>query len=132
MTKRGPIIATWLSIAQGIVYTALGLWVMVARRSYLDIHELGGDFLLITMNGLWLLLVGLVLVIAGFRRAKSLEVRLLAFASALGLLLTYFISNLVVGVARIYYTDMTIESVFVILWIFVWTIERQGRRGGRG
>ena len=125
MTKRGPIIATWLSIAQGIVYIASGLWVLVAKRNYQEIHQLNSDFPIITMHGVWLLLVGGILVIAGYRRQKSPEVRLLAFGAALGILLTDIVSNSVVGLAQIYYTDMMIEFVFVVLWLLVWMIERR-------
>jgi hypothetical protein len=128
MDKRGPIIGAWLSIGQGALYIASGLWALVAKSSYQEIHELKSDFWILTTHGVWLLLVGGVLAIAGYRRQKSLEVRLLAFGAALGLLATDLASAATVGVAQIYYTDMMIELVFVVLWLVVWTLERRKRR----
>jgi len=128
MDKRGPIIGSWLSIGQGALYIASGLWAVAARSNYQEIHELKSDFWILTMHGAWLLLVGSVLAVAGYRRQKSLEVRLLAFGAALGLLATDVVSAATVGVAQIYYTDMTIELVFVVLWLVVWVLERRKGR----
>ena len=117
---------SWVPIVQGIINIVAGLWSIVLRGNYVEVHQLNGTtFWMLTAHGMWLVLIGLVLLIGGYRRQKRFEFRLLAFGNAAGLLLTDMASAVAATIAPIYYTDMVLEAIFIVLWAFIWLRERQ-------
>jgi hypothetical protein len=109
-------IAPWLSGLQGLYYFGPGLWAVFAMRSYEAAHKLHSDYWLVLAHGLFLMLIGCILILAGLRGALTVEIKLLALGMAASFVAASVISVIHTGLPLIYRWDLVIESVFAVLW----------------
>ncbi len=111
----GPRLARALAVAQGASYLYFGLWSLVRREHYREVHALRSDDWVLNAHGGWLLAVGGVLVRGGARPAsRDRSLPLLGMASAVALAAN---DALLVGrIAPIYRLDLAYEISLAALW----------------
>jgi hypothetical protein len=117
--RRIERVAPWLSALQGLYYFGPGLWAVFAMQSYESAHRLRSDYWLVKAHGLFLVLIGCVLILAGLRRVLALEIKLLALGMAAGFILASVMSAIRSRLAPIYALDLIFESGFVLFWAIV-------------
>src|SRR5438874_6928939 len=101
-TLNAPL-GTWVTLAQGLVTLGAGLWGLVARRHYKEVHRIEYEHWILNAHIMWLLLVGGVLTFAGTRRRIRTEDRLLGLRTAGGLAVVDLVSAATMRIAPIYY-----------------------------
>ena len=108
---------SFLPLAQGFYYVVAGIWPVVSIRTFEAISGPKTDDWLVQTMGLLIAVIGGILLAAGFRRAMTLEIGLLAAgsAAALGGAGSFFALRRVIW--PIYLVDGFIELVLIALWI---------------
>ena len=108
---------SFLPLAQGFYYVVAGIWPVVSIRTFEAISGPKTDDWLVQTMGLLIAVIGGILLAAGFRRAMTLEIGLLAAgsAAALGGAGSFFALRHVIW--PIYLVDGFIELVLIALWI---------------
>lgn len=111
-------------IGQGSYYIIWGLWIFLARENYRYFHEVYADFWLLTGFGIVMLLIGVVMAVGGYRHRPNVEIRLLCMALPAGFLATNIASFVEVLFPPMYYLDVGLEALILILWGLVLARER--------
>ena len=117
-----------LGFCQGSSYIGFGLWSLLRREHYREVHELRADDWVLNAHGGWLTVVGATLVAGalGPGRAPS-ALRTLGFGSALALAANDALLRQ--QVAPVYRVDLAYEGLLAGLWAVV--AGRPGRRSRR-
>ncbi len=122
-----------LALLQGLYYFGTGVWPLFSIRTFQMItgpktdHLVTGresDHWLVMTVGALIAVIGLVLLVGGWRRRIGIEVVLLAIASAAGLAAIDVIYVARQVLSPIYLADATAELVIVALWALL--IRRTG------
>jgi hypothetical protein len=111
-------------VAQGIYYLLTGLWPLLSLDTFLWVTGPKTDLWLVQTVGVLVAVIGLALVVAGYRRVGSPEVFCLALGSAVGLAAIDVIFVFHRRISVIYLLDAVAEVGLVVLWLYGW---RSGR-----
>jgi hypothetical protein len=110
----------WLSFVQGAYFALTGLWPLVSIGTFMRVTGPKTDIWLVKTVGVIVLAIGGVLLVAGARGAVTLEIHLLAVASAAGLAgidIYYAVKG---TIARIYLADAAAQIALTALWAVSW------------
>lgn len=104
---------------QGIYWTVTGIWPLLHMPSFLWVTGPKTDLWLVRTVGILITVVGLVLLVAGFRRRVTPEIKWLGIggATGLGLVSTYYPLRNVIW--DIYLLDALAELIIILLWLWV-------------
>jgi hypothetical protein len=107
----------YLSLTQGTYYLATGLWPILSICTFEAVTGPKTDRWLVKTVGVLVVVSGVVLMLAGFRREFGLEVVVLGVGGAIGLtgIDVWYVARKVV--APIYLLDAVAELILVTLWI---------------
>jgi len=115
--SRSPLVdESKLSLLQGIIYVASGLWPVVHMRSFEAISGRKTDKWLVRTVGALIAVIGAVLLQARRRNRITDEVRLLAMGSAGSLAAIDYIYGVPGLIPRRYLLDGVMQSLFVACW----------------
>jgi len=103
-------------LPQGLYYFATGVWPLVHMDSFLAVTGPKTDLWLVRTVGVLVGVIGLVLLLAGFRRRTGAETRLLALGSALGLMAIDLIYVTLGVISPVYLLDAAAEGVLIAGW----------------
>lgn len=105
-----------VALVQGLFYVATGLWPLFSPGTFQRVTGPKADFWLVKTFGLFIAVVGAVLLLAAARRAVSLEVALLAAggAAALAACDVAFVARRRIG--PVYLLDAAAEAALVAAW----------------
>jgi hypothetical protein len=121
-----PRLAIWLCWIQGAYFFVLGVWPLISIDTFQAVtgkktdHLVTGresDHWLVNTVGVLVAAIGLVFLIAAWRRRVSLDAAVLAICSGSGLAaidITYVARGTILPV---YLGDAAIEIVFVAVWL---------------
>lgn len=115
--SMAPRVASYVALLQGIYYAATGVWPMLSIDTFQMVTGPKTDLWLVQTVGALIAVVGLVLLVAAWRRSATAEVVLLALASAvaLGAVDVVFVVRQVI--APIYLPDAVAEALLVLMWL---------------
>lgn len=110
----------WLALAQGAYFALTGIWTLVSIRTFMRVTGPKTDIWLVKTVGVIVLAIGVVLLLAGARRAVTPEIYLLAVTSAGGLagIDVYYVAKRTID--RIYLADAVAEIALIALWAVAW------------
>ena len=106
-----------LAVVQGLYFVATGVWPLVHMESFLAVTGPKTDLWLVNTVGVLVLAVGLVLLLAAWRRQATAEVFLLAVGSALALTGIDVVYTLRGVIPPVYLVDAVAEVVLVLGWL---------------
>jgi hypothetical protein len=106
-----------LAAGHGFYYATTGIWLILSISSFQAVTGRKRDLWLVQTAGLLIASIGSVLMLAGYRRGTSPEVRLLAVTSALSLagIDVVYVSRRKIGL--IYLADAAAELTLAALWL---------------
>jgi len=113
----GLLISRYVALLQGVYFLVSGIWPLLHDASFQAITGPKTDIWLVHTVGLFLIVVGGVLVLAALRRRIDLQITLLGVGSALALIgveLVYVFNG---TISPVYLIDTTIELLFLIGWM---------------
>lgn len=105
-----------VAVGQGLYYALTGLWPLISMSTFLAVTGPKVDLWLVNTVGILVLVSGLTILLAGLRRAVTMEILLLAVGSALGLCAVDIIYVSVGRILPIYLLDATAEIILVGLY----------------
>jgi hypothetical protein len=125
----------WLCWVQGVYFLVLGVWPLVSIRTFQAVtgkktdNWTGNenDHWLVNTVGVLVAAIGLVFLVAAWRRRVSLDAALLAIGSCIGLAAIDIIYVARGVILPVYLIDAAVEIVFVVLWL---VCLREVRRAG--
>ncbi len=106
-------------LAQGLYYLLIGLWPVVGIGSYQSATGHAASPWMAQAVGVLLLVDGVTLCLAAYRRQGSPEILVLAFGSALGLL-AVDVHLVLRGYSPLYLLDAILQLGLVAFWIYGW------------
>jgi len=106
-------------LAQGLYYLLLGLWPVVGIHSYQQATWHESSPWMAQAVGVLLLVIGVTLCLAAYRRQGSPEVLTLAFGSALALA-GVDVHLVFRGYSLLYLLDAVLQVALVAFWIYGW------------
>lgn len=111
-----------LAILHGCFYVATGVWPLVSIESFQRVTGAKTDLWLVRTVGVLVSIIGLTLLLAGVREARSTEVFVLAVGSALSLAAidTFYVFRKVIP--PVYLLDAVAELILVAAWLAVASI----------
>lgn len=118
--------ASYLPLAQGLYYTATGIWPLVSMDTFQKVTGPKTDLWLVKTAGTLIDVIGGVLRMAGVRRRATPEIALLALGSAAALTGIEVIYVAKGRISPIYLLDAVAEVGLIASWAFTWG--RQMRR----
>jgi hypothetical protein len=128
---RAAHIAACTGLVQGIYYVAIGLWPLLGPASYIGATGPKPDLWSLHATAILLVAVGLAVALASVRRRLHAELRLLALAVPLGLLVID-VAHVVAGrVVPVYLVDALAQLLFAAAWSWPWLMALQGLAPGR-
>lgn len=107
-----------VAFVQGAYFAVTGLWPLVHMASFLTVTGPKTDLWLVQTVGVLVLAIGLALLVAA-RRRVSLETRVLAVGSALGLAAVDVVFSTNGTISGVYMLDALVEVVLVVAWVGV-------------
>lgn len=117
-----------LLLGQGTYFLVTGLWPLMWMDGFLAVTGPKEELWLVRTVGLLAAAIGLVLVVAGWRRTYVPEVALLGAAGALAFLLVDLV-GWAAGVLRwTYLADAVVEGLILLAWALL-TARALARRG---
>lgn len=118
-------LARAVALAQGTYYVLSGALPFASMATFLWITGPKQDLWLVQTVGALIVVIGVVLLVAGARRATTLEVALLAVGSALALALVdvHFVAK--GRISPVYLADAVVEALLVTGWAFAGWPERE-------
>jgi hypothetical protein len=122
--KLWAFLVAHAALVQGVYYVLLGLWPVLNSNSYLAVTGHKTDLWLSQMLGLVVVVIGVTLCAASYRRQRSPEVWLLAPGSAVALGGGHLFFVLKGSISAIYLVDVLLELGIVFLWFYTWYLER--------
>ena len=126
--KRGwaELLAVGVGWAQGLYFFVLGLWPLADIRSFQLVtgektdHLVTGleaDHWLVATVAALIVVIGVVLLVAAWRRRISTEIVLLGIASAAVLAAIDIVYTTRQTISQIYLADAACEIAFIVAWI---------------
>ena len=112
-----------LSLAQGLFYFITGVWPLVSIGSFQKITGPKTDLWLVKTAGILISVIGVVLLVASFRRHQGPEMALLAVGSAAGLTGIDVVYVAKKRISPIYLLDALVELGLIGWWVFTWKQE---------
>jgi len=107
----------YLLLAQGIYYLLTGIWPLVSIGSFQKVTGPKTDLWLVKMVAALIVVIGSVLIAAGWRGHSSEEVVILAIGSAIAFLIVDVFYALRGVIAQIYLGDAIAELGILIAWL---------------
>lgn len=101
-------------LAQGLYYSATGLWPFVHRKSFLKVTGPKNDLWLVHAVGALVTATGTVFLKSAAKKRVTPEIRLLAAGSALGLAAVEIHSVWRGAIRKIYLADTLMELYFAL------------------
>lgn len=108
---------------QGIYWTITGVWPILHMPSFLWVTGPKTDLWLVRTVGILITVVGLVLLVPGFRNRVTAEVKWLGIGGAAGLGFVSAFYSLNDVIWDIYLLDAVAELIIILLWFWA------GQRG---
>lgn len=105
-----------LLAAQAAWYVGSGMWGVLAKRHYIETHDLTANPWIFRAHRAWLVLAGVVCALGARPGPVSAEARALAGGTAFALASNDLYAGAREGAARIYAIDMTGEVAFLVAW----------------
>jgi len=105
---------------QALYYLGTGIWPLVSISTFQLVTGPKTDLWLVKTVGVLITVIGIALLIASYRRRTTLEVRLIAIGSALGLTAIDVIYVSLGRIAPIYLLDTVVELALVVWWCILW------------
>jgi hypothetical protein len=134
-TALGAVAAFFLAyppLAQGIYYLLRGLWSLLHMGSVESLAETHRNVWLSEEVGVLVLVIGVALCVAAYRRQGSPEILIIALGSALGMGVIQLIFILHRRISALYLIDVFIQFGLVVFWIYGWRAkERQLAQAAR-
>jgi hypothetical protein len=117
--ELGASLASWMAMAQGLMYVITGVWPIISRRSFELVTGPKVDFWLVKTVGALITVIGGVLMLAGWRQRNSHEpeVAALAIGSAASLAGADVIFVSQQRIRKIYLLDALVEAGIIVGWI---------------
>jgi len=112
-------------LIQGIYFVVTGLWPLLHMSSFLAVTGPKTDLWLVQTVAALILVIGVVLCVAGYRRQAVPEVWTLALGSAVALLLVDVIFVFQRRIPPIYLLDAAVEAGLIGMWIYAWKEQRR-------
>jgi hypothetical protein len=106
-----------IAIIQGLYFLLTGVWPLISIRTFQMVTGPKTDLWLVKTVGLLIAVIGLVLIVAGWRGQVSFEVVLLGTGSAAALAAIDIIYVLRGRIHPIYLMDAIAEIVVIGFWI---------------
>lgn len=106
-----------VALFQGIYFFITGVWPLISIRTFQWVTGRKTDLWLVKTVGLLVAVVGLALLVAGFRGSVTFEIFLLAVGSSSALTAIDVKYSLSGVISSIYLLDAIAETVLAILWI---------------
>jgi hypothetical protein len=116
----GPQMLMAAAVVQGTYYLFTGLWAIVDITSFQIVTGPKTDLWLVRTVAILVIVAGLVLLLAAYRRNLSAEILLLAVGSAIGLAIIDVVYVAMKVIAPIYLLDALIQVFLAALWLFGW------------
>ena len=107
----------YVCVIQGFYFLLTGLWPLISVKTFQKVTGPKTDLWLVKTIAILVVVVGSVLVLAGFREAVSLEIRILAIESALGLSAVEMYYVMTQRISAIYLLDTFVEVAFAVFWV---------------
>ena len=109
------------SLVQGCYYASAGLWPLVSIDTFQMVTGPKSDLWLVRTVGLLITIIGLVLLLAWWRRTMALEIAVLATgsAAALAAIDVYYVARRFLS--PIYLADALAETALIAWWVFLLT-----------
>ena len=103
---------------QGLFWTITGVWPLIHLTSFLWVTGPKEDiWLLYTVSAL-IIVIGMVLLVAGFRHAVTPEIRWLGIGGALGLIAIDVIYSTRDVIWDVYLWDALAETIIILWWMW--------------
>jgi hypothetical protein len=109
------------SLVQGCYYASAGLWPLVSIDTFQMVTGPKSDLWLVRTVGVLITIIGLVLLLAWWRRTLALEIAVLATgsAAALAAIDVYYVARRLLS--PIYLADALAETALIAWWVFLLT-----------
>jgi hypothetical protein len=114
------MLVAYLAFVQSAYFLLTGIWPIVHMRSFLKITGPKHDLWLVKAVGLLIAVIGVVLAVAAWRHAISLEIMLLAVSSAAGLMAVDIVYVVKGVIAKIYLADAVAEAILIAAWVWLY------------
>ncbi len=114
---------TLIAKLQGIYWVITGIWPLLHMPSFLWVTGPKNDLWLVRTVAVLILIIGLVLMMAGFRKRVTAEIKWLGILSAAGLTIVDVYYSLADVISNIYLLDALAEFILIVLWLLA------GQRG---
>jgi len=121
---------TYPALIQGFYFLVTGLWPLIDLNTFQSVTGPKTDLWLVQTVGALVLVIGAVLLVAGWRRQKAVEILLLAVGSALALTAVDVIFVSQRRISPIYLLDAIIELALIGLWVYAWVEEQRNKANG--
>jgi hypothetical protein len=108
------------AIIQGVYYLITGLWAIVDIYSFQLVTGPKTDLWLVRTVAVLIIVTGMVLLLAAYRRKISPEVFLLAVGNALGLIIIDVVYVALNQISAIYLLDALFQILLATLWLLGW------------
>jgi hypothetical protein len=115
MTSPRPTLAS-VALLHGAYWALTGVWPLVHMASFLAVSGPKHDLWLVRTLGVLIGVVGVTLLLAGWRRRVTPEIVVLAVGGALGLTAIDVVYSLKGVIWKTYLLDAAAEVVLVLLW----------------
>ena len=112
-----------MAVLQGIYWAVTGIWPLLHMPSFLWVTGPKNDLWLVRTVAVLILVIGVVLLMAGFRKRGTEEVKLLGILGAAGLTIIDVYYSLNDVISNIYLLDAAGEIILILLWFMA------GRKG---
>jgi hypothetical protein len=112
-----PIISLILYL-QGAVYFGTGIWPLVSERTFEKVTGPKKDFWLVKTVGLIVGVLGVVMLMAGYRQKAPPEVSLMAVGTAASLTAVDIVYVAKKRISPVYLLDALFEMGLLALWTF--------------
>jgi hypothetical protein len=107
-----------IAVLQGIFWAATGFWPFIHLPSFLWVTGPKEDIWLLYTASVLILVIGLALAVAGYRKTVTYEIKWLGIAGALGLTAIDIIYSTRDVISDIYRYDAIAELGLVLLWLW--------------
>ena len=117
LKNRGPAFwFGWAALIQSIYYIVTGLWAYVHISSFMWVTGPKTDIWLVKTVGILIVVIGITLLIARFRKHYPAEIIFLAIGTAIGLTMIDIYYVLVGRISPIYLLDAVAELILAGMW----------------
>ena len=119
---------TWLATIQGAYYLLTGIWPLIDIDSFMVVTGPKLDQWLVKMVGALVIPVGLVLLLAAYRKEPLVQTMVLALTSAIAFtsIDTYY--SLKDRIWDVYLLDAAAQVIFIAGWV-VFMLSKRNQKG---